>query len=239
MPTTTATPRKRLPTAAAAPAPAATAPEPTSVPAAAAPAASNLSAPVKTHKLMAVAPTVPNVKQQQVRLSKMAKGMVQMREKLWPDINETQLWLRTDRSRKGYTTIPRGMPLFMEMINDASKRVTSGKSVPAGQSYLVLWCRVRDEGMLNIESEAPVAFEAGYAGERNVFTWREHMKVLKELGFIEFKPGAASPCQYVLLLNPYKAAQALRVKNWVREVAYTTLLQRMSEYGATDLEGGA
>lgn len=188
---------------------------------------------------MSAVPAVPNVKQQQVRLSKMAKGMVQMRETLWPGIDETQLWLRTDHSRKGYTTIPRGMPLFMEMIDDASKRVTSGKSVPAGQSYLVLWCRVRDEGMLNIESEAPFAFEAGYAGERNVFTWREHMKVLKDLGFIDFKPGAASPSQYVLLLNPYKAAQALRAKNWVREVAYTTLLQRMSEYGATDLDGGA
>jgi len=188
--------------------------------------------------MSAVVPA-PNVKQLKVRQSKMAKGMLQMRGSLWPDIDESKLWLRTDQTRKGYTTIPRGMPLFLGMIDDASKRVTSGKSVPAGQSYLVLWCRVRDEGMLNIESEAPFAFEAGYAGERNVFTWREHMKVLKELAFIDFKPGAASPCQYVLLLNPYLAAQALRAKNWVREVAYTTLLQRMSEYGATDLDGGA
>ena len=187
---------------------------------------------------MSAAAPAPNVKQQKVRQSKMAKGMLQMRESLWPGIDESKLWLRTDQTRKGYTTIPRGMPLFMEMIDDASKRVTSGKSVPAGQSYLVLWCRVRDEGMLNIESEAAFAFEAGYAGERNVFTWREHMKVLKELGFIDFKPGAASPCQYVLLLNPYLVAQALRAKNWVREVAYKTLLQRMSEYGATDLDGG-
>jgi hypothetical protein len=40
----------------------------------------------------------------------------------------------------------------------------------------------------------------------------------------------------VLLLNPYVAAQALRAKSWVQEVAYTTLLQRMTEYGATDLD---
>ena len=188
---------------------------------------------------MSAVTSAPNVKQQKVRQSKMAKGMLQMRESLWPGIDESKLWLRTDQTRKGYTTIPRGMPLFMGMIDYASKRV-SVKSVPAGQSYLVLWCRVRDEGMLNIESEATFAFEAGYAGERNVFTWREHMKVLKELGFIDFKPGAASPCQYVLLLNPYLAIRALRARgdNWVREVAYTTLLQRMSEYGATDLDGG-
>lgn len=233
MPTTKAKPRKKVQAAPTPPAPAVTAAAPATVP-----TPSAFEALLKSRKPMSAVTPAPNVKQQKVRQSKMAKGMLQMRESLWPGIDESKLWLRTDQTRKGYTTIPRGMPLFMGMIDDASKRVTSGKSVPAGQSYLVLWCRVRDEGMLNIESEAPFAFEAGYAGERNVFTWREHMKVLKELGFIDFKPGAASPCQYVLLLNPYQAAQVLRAKNWVREVAYTTLLQRMSEFGATDLDGG-
>lgn len=233
MPTTTAKPRKKVQAAPTPPAPAVTAVAP-----ATSPKPSAFEA-LKSRKPMSAVTSAPNVKQQKVRQSKMAKGMLQMRESLWPGIDESKLWLRTDQTRKGYTTIPRGMPLFMGMIDYASKRVNV-KSVPAGQSYLVLWCRVRDEGMLNIESEAPFAFEAGYAGERNVFTWREHMKVLKELGFIDFKPGAASPCQYVLLLNPYLAAQALRARgdNWVREVAYTTLLQRMSEFGATDLDGG-
>ena len=184
-------------------------------------------------------PNVPkvNVKQEQVRLSKTAKATLQMRQALWPDIGVEKLWLRVDKSRKGFTTIPRGMPLFMEMINAASKRVTSGKSVPAGQSYLVLWCRVYDEGVVKIENDNAAAFEAGYTGERSVSTWREHLRVLKELGFIDYRPGMAGPCQYVLLLNPYHAALQLRARKWVDDVMHTALLQRMSEIGATDLDG--
>jgi hypothetical protein len=179
---------------------------------------------------------LPNVKQQKVRLSKTAKAAVQMRNNLWPGIDESKLWLRTDLSRKGFTTIPRGMPLFIEMIADASKHVASGKSVPAGKAYLVLWCRVFDEGLVRIDSEAVAAAEAGYSGERNVSTWREHLRVLKELGFIDFKAGPTGPCQYVLLLNPYQAAQRLRVDRKIQELPFTTLLQRMGEFGATDLE---
>jgi hypothetical protein len=157
-----------------------------------------------------------------------------MRKQLWPEIGDGDLWLRADRD--GFTTIPRTMPLFMELIADASKRVTTGKSVPAGKAYLVLWCRVFDEGLVKIEVEAAAALEAGYTGERNVSTWREHLRVLKVLGFIDFKPRMAGPCQFVLLLNPYHAAKALHKKGWVQESAYTALFQRAQEIRATDLE---
>lgn len=177
-----------------------------------------------------------NAKQQKVRLSKTAKATLAMRENLWPGIDESKLWLRTDASRKGFTTIPRGMPLLLEMIADASKHVTTGKSVPAGKVYLVLWCRVFDEGMVKIDIEATAAAEAGYTGERNVSTWREHLRVLTELGFIDTKPGPAGPHQYVLLLNPYQAAKRLRDERKIQELTFTTLLQRMGEVGATDLD---
>ena len=101
------------------------------------------------------------------RLSKAQKATLSMRKQLWPHITEDDLWLRADRT--GFTTIPRTMPLFMELIAAASKRVTAGsKSVPAGKAYLVLWCRVFDEGLVKIEVEAAAAKEAGYLGERNV-----------------------------------------------------------------------
>lgn len=177
-----------------------------------------------------------NAKQQKVRLSKTAKAALQMRNTLWPAIDESKLWLRTDLSRKGFTTIPRGMSLFIEMIADASKHVTSGKSVPAGKAYLVLWCRVFDEGLVRIDSEATAAAEAGYIGERNVSTWREHLRVLTELGFIDTKPGPAGPHQYVLLLNPYQAAKRLHSDRKIQELTFTTLLQRMGEIGAADLD---
>jgi len=108
--------------------------------------------------------------------------------------------------------------------------------VPAGKAYLVLWCRVFDEGVVKIEVEASAAREAGYVGERNVTTWREHLRVLKELGFIDYAAGLAGPYQFVLLLNPYHAVKALRDKGWVQQGAYTTLFQRAQEIGATDLD---
>lgn len=180
--------------------------------------------------------TTLNLKQAKKRASKAKQGALKMRSHLWPGAKESDLWLREDDSRKGFTTIPRTIPMFINLIQDASKYVSGGKSIPAGRSYLVLWCRVFDEGFVKIEQEAAAALEAGYTGERNVTTWREHLRVLKDLGFIDFKSGPSGPCQYVLLWNPYLAAKALRQKGWLQEGAYTALLQRAIEIGATDLD---
>jgi hypothetical protein len=175
-----------------------------------------------------------NEKQAKKRLSKAQKASLAMRKELWPHVTDSMLWLRTERD--GFTTIPRTMPLFMELIADASKQVTAGKSVPAGKAYMVLWCRVFDEGLIKVDSEATTAMEAGYTGERNVTTWREHLRVLKELGFIDFAPGPAGPCQYVLLMNPYHAVKRLNDKKWVQQVTYNAIYQRAMDIGATDFE---
>ena len=182
------------------------------------------------------APTAPALsdKAAKKRLSKAQRATLAMRKQLWPHITNEHLWLRNDRD--GFTTIPRTMPLFMELIADASKQVTGGKSVPAGKAYLVLWCRVFDEGLVKIEVEAAAAMEAGYTGERNVTTWREHLRVLKALGFVDYAAGLAGPCQFVLLLNPYHAVKALLAKKWVQQSTYTALFQRAQEIRATDLD---
>ena len=169
------------------------------------------------------------------RRNKAKENTLQMRKHLWPDLQESDLWLREDRTRKGYTTMPRTIPLFMNLISDVSKHVTGGKAMPAGRSYLVLWCRVFDEGFLKIDNEAAAALEAGYSGERNVTTWREHMRALKELGFIDYKEGPAGPFQYVLIFNPYRVVKALNAKGWVQQSSYTALFQRATDIGATDL----
>ena len=176
-----------------------------------------------------------DVKQGKTRRNKAKQNTLQMRKHLWPDLRESDLWLREDRTRKGYTTMPRTIPLFMNLISDISKHVTGGKAVPAGRTYLVLWCRVFDEGFLKIDNEAAAALEAGYSGERNVTTWREHIRVLKDLGFIDYKEGPVGPFQYVLMLNPYRVVKALNAKGWVQQASYTALFQRATDIGATDL----
>lgn len=175
--------------------------------------------------------TQPNVKQVAKRLKKAVEDSIAMRKHHWPEVGDEKLWMVSDRNKKGYTQIPRPLPIFMNMIGDASKHV-SPKSVPAGRAYLVLWCRVFGEAMVKIENEMMAASEAGYSGERSVSTWREHLRVLKELGFIDYKPGPAGPMHYVLLYNPYEVAKDLRAKKWVQEVQYSALFQRGLEIGA-------
>lgn len=185
--------------------------------------------------VQAVAPVL-NKKEEKTRQEKIKEATLKMRAHLWPSIKDPDLWIRDDKTRKGFTTIPRTMPLLMNIIQDASKHVTKGKSIPAGKAYLTLWGRVYDEGVVRIDQEAAAALEAGYSGERNVTTWREHLRVLKDLGFVDFKPGTAGPAQWVLILNPYTTVKKLRQKKWVQEEAYTALLQRAIEIGATDLD---
>jgi hypothetical protein len=199
---------------------------------------SRVSAPTAA---TAAGATAPNVKQAKKRLSKIQKNMQTLRRSLWPSVTDEMLWLVRDENgktaTKGFFEIPRAMPLFMEIIDATSKQVaTGGKSVPAGKAYLVLWSRVFDERLIKIDAEADLAMEAGYRGERNITTWRQHLSVLRDLGFIDFKEGPAGPCQYVLLLNPYRAAKALHAKGWLNGVIYTALLQRALDIGATDLD---
>ena len=169
-----------------------------------------------------------------VKTSKARNSSLAMRKQLWPLVTDDMLWLRSER--KGFTTIPRTMPLFMELIHEMSKRVTGSKSIPAGKSYLVLWCRVFDDAFVKVDVETVAAKEAGYSGERNVSTWREHLRVLQELGFIKYEAGPAGPCNFVLLLNPYQAVLALKEKGWLDKASEIALFQRAQEIGADDLD---
>ena len=209
------------------------------------------AAPVKKATLKAVAAPVAaqvavqaevlagigvlNEKQARARRNGATESNMKMRAHLWPDLNEKLLWLRTDKTRKGFTTIPRTMALIVNLIDDISKQATNGKAVPAGRTYLVLWCRVFDEGFVRIDNEAVAALEAGYAGERNVTTWRQHLAVLRDLGFIDCKDGPAGPYQYILIYNPYQVIKALNAKGSIQQSTYTALFQRAIDVRATDL----
>jgi hypothetical protein len=176
-----------------------------------------------------------NEKQARARRNGATESNLKMRAHLWPALDEKRLWLRTDKTRKGFTTMPRTMALIVNLIDDISKQATGGKAVPAGRTYLVLWCRVFDEGFVRIDNEAVAALEAGYGGERNVTTWRQHLAVLRDLGFIDCKDGPAGPYQYILLFNPYQVIRALNDKGLIQQSTYTALFQRAIDVRATDL----
>jgi hypothetical protein len=96
---------------------------------------------------------------------------------------------------------------------------------------------VRDGAFLDIEKEAAAALDAGYGGERNVVTWRAHLKVLKDLGFVDYKPGPSGPCEFILLWNPLPCCEKTESEGLgARRTVHRAIRKRALEIDATDLD---
>lgn len=168
------------------------------------------------------------------KAERMKEKRLALRQDLWPNVSNNQLWVRTEKKTKGFITLPRNMPLIMSIMDDMSK----GK--PLSLTYLALWCRSFDESMVTVANPMQLAFEAGFSGQRAELTWAHRMKLLTELGFIDHKPGSSGPYSHVLIWNPYKVIKRHYEEKTahVQEATYNALLQRCHEIGATDLSIG-
>lgn len=153
-----------------------------------------------------------------------------LRNNFWPEISDDSLWLR--KGRVGFTTIPRTMSLIGRIMDQLA-----GKGTPLFGTYLALWCRVFDEGFVEIRTNKELAFESGFSGGRGEATWRARMRKLQSLGFIDVRGGLASDMQYVLIYNPIKViASVYERESLSRDMAYQALMTRLIEVGADDLE---
>lgn len=157
------------------------------------------------------------------------KKQLELRAKLWPDLKVTDLWLR--KGSRGFTTIPRTMPLIIAIMDGLSK------NRPLGSTYLDLWCRAFDECFVTLNRPREMAFYSGFTGQRSEQTWESRVKLLIELGFIKAAPGPSGPLSYAVILNPYRAVAKHREENTpgFSMEAYNALLSRALEIGATDL----
>lgn len=162
------------------------------------------------------------------RASKMSKRTLDLRGQLWPDLDESVLWDRT--KAKGFSTIPRTMPFILDIMDDLA-----GKGTPVSKAYLGLWCRVFDEGMLELKSYQDLASESGFTGQRSVHTWKQRMSILVELGFIKAEPGQKGEYDYLLLLNPYHVIKKHYESGKVQKTKYIAFYARAQEIGANDL----
>jgi len=169
-----------------------------------------------------------NKKQTLARGHKIAQQTLELRKQLWPNVTNDHLWLR--KERKGFTTVPRTMPLIARIVDELSP-----KGRPASQAYLSLWCRVHDECVVTVNNELEMAYEAGFGGERAVSTWKARMRTLQDNGFIDGKAGSKGEWNYVLLFNPYQTIKGHFQKGNVQLQSYTALLARAQEIGASDL----
>lgn len=169
------------------------------------------------------------IRQAKTRAAKIKRRTLRLRAELWPKLDDELLWNRT--TAKGFTTIPRAMPHILDIMDDVA-----GKGTPVSKVYLSLWCRVFDEGMLEVKNYGDLAFEAGFSGQRAVTTWKQRMASLVKLGFVFAEKGSHGEYDYLLLLNPYLVIKMLYEDNKVQKNKYITLISRMQEIGATDLQ---
>ena len=168
-----------------------------------------------------------NVTQIQMRGKKIEARSLELRNQLWPELDESRIWVR--QSKVGFTTIPRALPLIHLIMDNLS----NGK--PVSSIYFSLWSRVYDQGIVTISNPREMAFEPGFSGQRAENTWSSRMKILKKLNFIDNKPGPSGDFSYILIWNPYLVIKDLYHKKKIPEAQYNALFHRAQEVGADDL----
>jgi hypothetical protein len=154
---------------------------------------------------------------------------LEARAKIWPDVTNLMLWDRTERD--GFSTVPRALPLMMNIMDGLSD-----KGFPVGQTYLEMWCRLYDELFLTLNRPEEMAFYAGFTGQRSVRTWKDRVKRLSDLGFIDLKSGPLGDMSYAIFFNPYHVIKRAYLNSLVAEDKYRALVIRANEIGAFDLD---
>lgn len=155
---------------------------------------------------------------------------LQVRSKLWPNIDEDMLWGGADA--QGFSMVPRVMPLMMSIMDDLS-----GKGFPVGQTYLEMWCRLREERFLTLNRPEEMAFHAGFSGQRALRTWKDRVRRLADLGFIDVQPGALGDLSYAIFLNPYHILKRHFIAGQINAAKWQALVIRALEIGAYDFDG--
>jgi hypothetical protein len=163
------------------------------------------------------------------RMSKITQKQLQLRKQLWPNLDEKRLWLRNERD--GFTTIPRTMPLISFIMDCLSK------NKPISSVYLELWCRAYDECFVTLSNHQEHAKHSGFIGQRAVNTWKERIRILAELGFIDLKAGPSGDISYALIYNPYEVIKRHKESKHlgITEELYNSLVARAINIGADDL----
>ena len=168
-------------------------------------------------------------KQSKTRAQRIAERAIRRREELWPDVPAERNWNR--KGSDGFTTIPRTLAL-VGMIADK----LAGQNKRVSSTYWGLWCRVWDTGVVTIENEYELATEAGFTGERRVYTWRDRIKQLVKLSFIEVKEGPKGPYQFVLIFNPYHVLYDHRQAGTIPDQTWFSFVERSEEISAKDMQ---
>jgi hypothetical protein len=157
-----------------------------------------------------------------------AERQIAQRNAMWPNA-QSRLWDR--KANKGFATIPKTMPLILQIMDEMSK----GK--PLSSTYLGLWCATWDNSFVNISKPQEMAHAAGFTGQRAEYTWSGRMKILDDLRFINIKPGKSGSISHVIIFNPHLVVREHYENKTpgLVEASYNMLLDRAIEVGAKDM----
>jgi hypothetical protein len=175
--------------------------------------------------------SVSSVFKMAVPRKKIAKRQLELRNRLWPEAVTSPEWLWSRHTHDGFTTLPKAMPLMLGIMDD----LANGQ--PVSMTYLDLWCRTFDESFVTLSKPREMSFHAGFAGQRAERTWKQRLKILDDLHFINLKEGPSGPASYALLYNPYKVIEHHHEHKTpgMRQDKYNALLERMLEIGDESL----
>jgi len=154
---------------------------------------------------------------------------LEMRERLWPGLSDDQVWNR--KLHQGFCTVPRTLPIIISIMDGLAK-----KGQPLGSTYHELWCRVYDEGLVELTNRSEHALHAGFSGQRGERTWRERLIAIDQLGFIRLAPRPPHMTTHVLILNPYLVMADLKKKGRLSKLEdkWLAFITRSTKIGASD-----
>jgi len=159
------------------------------------------------------------------KVKKIEQYFLDLRDSKFRDAKK-KAWNRHDE--KGFTTIPRTLPLIATLIRHLTKRGD------ASRAYLDLWGRaLYDTGFIVINDEEEMADSCGYGGTRKVRTWRERVDVLVDLGLIEIAPKGKRKFGYIFIVHPHDVVQRLRRGKKVPDWWWSLFDTRIAEIRAT------
>ena len=84
-------------------------------------------------------------------------------------------------------------------------------------------------GVIEMKHEGEHGYAAGYVSSRSMRTWRDHMALLEELGFIKTKKSGNQQYKYTLLVHPTAVVEKLKQQGKVDAQWLTTYEIRQIE----------
>lgn len=158
--------------------------------------------------------------------SKAEKTRESIRSRLWP-ARDGLTWPPAT-GHGGWFKAPRCLPLLLKILK--FKSVSDDKD--PGRAYVQLLSEAWDDSVVVMRDEGDHAELAGYDRRRGIRTWRERVRLLAKLGFVEVEPAGEREFGYVLLRDPYLVVEQLHRDGLIDRAMFNLFDAKWTEAGA-------